>query len=178
MTTSGRRISLAVAVPLGVVVLAYALWWLSDRLLYVGPFDRATFGWGVVIPVWLASPVVAAFAWRTLASGQQDRASLLFGSIVAAGATLLFWQAIAFPDCGTAPSRTPLGWLPLALALGAAVGGGLAISGRAAASAASEGHALRAAMVGAGLELLFVFGTILIGGMLLVASPACQRPAV
>ncbi|MBA2373099.1 MAG: hypothetical protein H0V74_02700, partial [Chloroflexi bacterium] len=44
------RVAWGTAVPLALVALAYALWWLSDRLGYIGPLDRAAFGWAVVIP--------------------------------------------------------------------------------------------------------------------------------
>jgi hypothetical protein len=58
--TAGRRVWLAIVAPLVVVDVAYLLWAVSDRLLYVGPLDRATFGWLVVVPVWLAAPIAAA----------------------------------------------------------------------------------------------------------------------
>lgn len=40
--------------------------WISERLFYIGPLDRATFGWVVVIPVWISAPIVAGFAWPLL----------------------------------------------------------------------------------------------------------------
>ena len=42
------RLAIAMLTPLVGVALAYGLWWISDRLLYIGPLDRATFGWLVV----------------------------------------------------------------------------------------------------------------------------------
>jgi hypothetical protein len=70
MTQSGaaetRALAIGIAGPLGTIGLAYVLWWVSDRLLYVGPLVRATFGWLVVMPVWWLSPAVAAFLWRRL----------------------------------------------------------------------------------------------------------------
>jgi len=33
-----------VVAPLAVAAAAYVLWWVSDQLLYIGPFDRAAFG--------------------------------------------------------------------------------------------------------------------------------------
>ncbi len=56
----------ALIAPVLVVGAAYALWWISDRLLYVGPLDRAQFGWLVVVPTLLAAPVVAGVAWAGL----------------------------------------------------------------------------------------------------------------
>jgi hypothetical protein len=60
------RFLVAAAAPLAIVALAYALWWISDRLLDIGPLDRAAFGWAVVIPIWLAAPIVAGFIWSRL----------------------------------------------------------------------------------------------------------------
>ncbi len=56
------RLGLGIAAPFGVVALAYALWWISDRLLYIGPFDRVSFGRAVVVPVWVMTAVVAGAA--------------------------------------------------------------------------------------------------------------------
>ena len=39
-----RRIVVGAVLPLVVAGIAYLLWWISDRILYVGPLDRAAFG--------------------------------------------------------------------------------------------------------------------------------------
>lgn len=63
---NGAHLALGVAASLATVALGYALWSVSDRLLYIGPLDRAAFGWAVVVPVWALAPVAAALAWRRL----------------------------------------------------------------------------------------------------------------
>ena len=58
------RIVVGAVLPLAVAGIAYLLWWISDRLLYVGPLDRAALGWVVVIPTWIAAPAVAGLLRR------------------------------------------------------------------------------------------------------------------
>ena len=169
------RLAVGVVVPLAVVVLAYALWWVSDRLLYVGPLDRAAFGWAVVFPVWLAAPVAAGIAWGRLTSRHSIMAALVLGVAISAAAAALFWQAVAFPDC--VPTHTPADWVLPSLLLGGAIGGGVAVSGLVAASLAREGRRWSAVVLGAGVEVLLVLVTI-IGAGVMLAGPGCQRSPV
>ncbi len=170
------RFALGIAVPLALVALAYALWWLSDRLLYVGPLDRAAFGWAVVIPVWLASPVATGFAWQGLTSRASSIAAVVVGTIIAAVAAVLFWQSVAYPDCAYGATHAPDDWLLPSLVLGAVIGGGLAISALLASRFVRQGRPWRAVFLGAGAEIVMVFAAILVGMTLL--GPGCQRPPV
>jgi hypothetical protein len=36
---------IGVAASLAAVALVYLVWWISDRLVFIRPVDRATFGW-------------------------------------------------------------------------------------------------------------------------------------
>src|SRR5437773_887043 len=74
------RFFVGVAVPLALVVLAYFLWQVSDRLLYIGPLDRAAFEWSVVIPIWIGAPVAA---------GSVVGVALVFAAILVASFVLL-----------------------------------------------------------------------------------------
>ncbi len=171
------RFALGVAVPVALVALAYALWWISDRLLYIGPLDRATFGWAVVIPVWLAAPVAAGFAWRGLTSWTRNVAALVVGALVAGVAAVLFWQSVAYPTCEYGATHTPAEWILPSLVLGAVIGGGLAISALVTSAVVRQGRPWLAVVLGAGTELVLVFAAILTAGIML-AGPGCQRPPV
>ena len=72
----------AVLAPIFVVAAAYGLWWASDRILYVGPFDRAQFGWLVVVPTMLAAPVVAGLVWADLGDRQATGAAAVAAAAV------------------------------------------------------------------------------------------------
>ena len=80
--TNAAHLALGVLAPLATVALAYGLWFVSDRLLYIAPLDRAAFGWAVVVPVWALAPVAAAFAWRRLTPRGITMAAAALGLIV------------------------------------------------------------------------------------------------
>jgi hypothetical protein len=172
-----QRFVLAVAAPLAVVALAYALWWISDRLLYVGPLDRATFGWLVVIPVFVAAPILAGLIWRRLPPRSSALAAAVVAATITAVAAVLFWQAVAYPDCEYSAIRAPLDWVLPSLILGAVIGGGLAASGLVASRFARQGRPWRAAFAGVALEVVAVFAAILVGAGMLIGT-GCQRPPV
>ena len=166
-----------VAVPLAIAALAYALWWISDRLLYVGPLDRAAFGWVVVIPMWIVAPVVTGFAWRRLTSQGGFFAAILVGFAISGIAAALFWQSVAYPNCSTGDIHTPGEWVLPSLTLGLVIGGGFAISGLIATRFLREGRPWRAVLLAGGTEVVMVSTAIVLAGLILVLSgPACQRP--
>jgi hypothetical protein len=171
------RMAVACAVPLTLAGLAYALWWVSDRLGYVGPLDRAAFGWVVVVPVWIASPVVAGFAWSVLDRRTTLVVAALVGTVIAATSALLLWQAIAFPACETGAVHSPQEMALPSLLFGAVVGGGVALSGLVSTRFAQQGLLIAALVLGAGAEALMVAVAILVVAATLV-GPACQRPSV
>lgn len=164
----------AVAAPLGVVGLASALWWISDRLLYIGPIDRATFGWLVVVPIWATAPLAAGFAWRRLKPGARTFATTAYGVVVGAVVALLLWQDVAFPDCPTGPARTPAEWSLPAIMLGVVVGGGFGLSGLLASGLVREGHPWRAFAFGAATQVAVVVIAITLASVLLFG--VCARP--
>jgi hypothetical protein len=160
-TRSGTlRLLVAIGLPLAIVVVAYVLWRISDQLLYIGPLDRAAFGWAVVIPVWCSAPVVAAFAWRSLSRGERRAAAAVVAFVVAAVSGVLLWQAVAFPECAN-PVRSPIGWTIPAAFVGLTIGAGLAISGLLGTAIVRAGHPLRAVFITLGAEFGMVFLAIL-----------------
>ncbi len=171
------RLVVGAVLPLAVAGIAYLLWWISDRLLYVGPLDRAAFGWVVVIPTWIAAPAVAGLAWRRLDQHTTLAVAALVGTAIAAPAALLLWQAVAFPACETGAVHTPQEMALPSLLFGAVVGGGLALSGLVSTRFARQGRLIAALVLGAAAEALMVAVAILVVGATLV-GPFCQRPSV
>jgi hypothetical protein len=168
---------LAVAEPLTVVGLAFVLWQMSDRLLYIGPLDRATFGWVVVIPIWAMAPLAAGFAWRHLSPRATRLAAATCALILGGLGAAFFWQAVAFPGCEYGPVRGASGWVLPGLALGAVLGGGFALAGLAACTSVRASRPWRALAVGVvGQVGLLVLAIILTFGLSIGA--ACQRPPV
>ncbi len=171
------NVALMVGAPLLILATAYVLWWISDRLVYVGPLDRAAFGWSVVVPVWVAAPIVAGFAWRTAPPTASRVAAVLIGGIVTAVATVLIWRAVAYHDCQTGAIRSPIDWAAQSFIVGIAIGGGVAVSSTLVARLARAGRPWRAVAVGVLGEMAMIFLAILVAGEILL-GPTCRRPPI
>ena len=169
------RLALGVVAPLAVVAAAYVLWWISDRLVEIGPLDRAAFGWAVVIPVWLSTPIAAGFVWGGLGRVDTRVVAAAVGAIVSAVSATLFWGAVSTPDCENGATHTPADWLLPSIVVGLVIGGGLIASSLLAAAEFRGGHPWRAVVLGAGEEFGFVFVAILVAASMLL-GPDCQRP--
>jgi hypothetical protein len=163
---------LASCAPLVVVGVAAGLWQISDRLLYVGPLDRATFGWSVVVPLWALAPFAAAIAWRQLSSRTRRLAALACGLVVGIPVSILLWQSAAFPAC--LPARRPQEWILPAIILGGVVGGGFALNNLLASDHVRAGQRWRALAVGAAGQLAVIgLGSVIALGLF---YGLCQRP--
>lgn len=158
--------------PLAVIGLAGALWFISDRLLYVGPLDRATFGWLVVVPIWAVAPLAAGLAWRGYDRGVRTRAALVCSLPLGALSAALLWQEAAFPDCTA--SREPIGWLLPAMFLGVVVGGIFGASCLIASGQVRNRHPWRALAFGA-VGQLAIIGLVPTLAFVLFFG-ICQRP--
>lgn len=175
--SSASHFLLGIVVPLALAALAYVLWWISDRLVTIGPLDRAAFGWAVVMPTWIVAPVAAGFAWHRLTPRGGVLAAALVGLAISGIAAALFWLSVAYPNCTTGDIHKPGDWVLPSLALGLAIGGGFVINGLIATSFLREGHRLRAVLLGGGAGVVMVSVAIAMAGVILVLSgPACQRP--
>ena len=147
----------AIALPLALLALAIGLWWISDQLLYIGPLDRAAFGWVVVVPLWLSAPVAAGFAWKPLGGRQSRLAAASLTGIVGGVTALVFWQWIGTPfDCGFGTVIAPINFVPQTLVVGVVVGGGLALDGLLVRKLARAGVRWWAVVIGLGSELVFL----------------------
>lgn len=156
------RFWLGLGVPLAVAVAAYVLWFISDRLVVIGPLDRAAFGWAVVIPVWLAVPVVGAFIWQPLTLQAARVAAIGVGLAITVVASVLFWESVAFPDCPGGPIRTAGQWIVPALILGLTIGGGVGLSGLIGTAILRSGHRWWSIAVTAGSGFVMTFVAILV----------------
>jgi len=171
------RVAAAAMLPLAGAGLAYLLSWVSDRLLYIGPFDRAAFGWFVVVPVWALTPLAAAVAWRAIDARDAAWAAAVAGLVISAVATSLFWLAVAFPACDFGAMRTPAESILPSLIVGVVVGAGLAATCLATTAVLRGGRLWSALLVGAGSAVGLVFLAALVATPLIL-SGGCLRPPV
>ena len=169
MTTTRLQIA-----PVIVVAVAFVLWLISDRLLYVGPFDRATFGWLVVVPLWAAAPTFAGFSWRGFAPRARLRTAISGGLAIGGVAAILLWQSATAPAIGCNPSHTPLELILPALAVGAVVGGGFAIACWFASIEIAGGRVGRGSIYGAVTQLLVIPAASMLATVSFFGL--CQRP--
>jgi hypothetical protein len=171
-----RRLAGATLVPLGLVALAYALWWISDRLLYVGPMDRATFGWAVVVPVWCLSASAMALATRDLSTRAARAVASSGALVIAIGLGWVIWASFDPEGCAFGPRTPSYALIGPSLLVGLILGGGWAASGLAGRSAAVAGSPWRAA----GLAFALAFGDVLVtigaASFLLLSVGGCNRP--
>jgi hypothetical protein len=171
------RAAIAVLTPLLGVAIAYVLLWVSDRLLYIGPLDRAKFGWLVVVPIWSLTPVAAALAWRPLDSRQSAAISGVTGLILSAASAVLVWLGNAFTNCQYGAVRTPAEWIGPSVAVGLVIGGGFAITCLITTVLMRRRPGWVAAVVGAGTAFALIFAALLVFTMIIgLGSGTCQRP--
>jgi hypothetical protein len=167
--------AIALLTPVGGVALAYGLWWMSDRLLYIGPLDRAKFGWLIVVPVWSLTPVAAAYAWRALVPRQAAIAAGVTGLVLTVASAVLFWTATAFPSCEFGAVSSPGDRVIPSLVVGLVIGGGFAAACLGASAVARRVRWWAVVLAGAGSAFALVFAAILVATPFLM-SGGCQRP--
>lgn len=167
------RVRLASALLL-VVGLAFVLSWVSNRLLYIGPLDRATFGVLVVLPLWAAAPLVAGFAWRGFDSSGRTRLAALGGAVVGFASAVLLWLDAAAPKVGCTPTHAPIELVPPALAVGAVLGGGFVVACRLAGGEIAAGRIGRGAIYGAVVQLVVIPAALTLYSLFFFGM--CQRP--
>jgi hypothetical protein len=161
----------AAAVPLLVVGTSAMLWWISDRLLYIGPLDRATFGWAVVVPIWAVAPLAAGFAWRHHTARARSINASLSALALGSVAAVLYWLSVVSPTCQFGPVRAAGELVLPAVALGAVIGGGFALSCLVASRLVRSGRPTHALLAGAIGQLALIaaatmlFWSLSIGGL-------------
>lgn len=168
---------LAVAAPLAVLAMAYGLWRFSDELLWIGPLDRAAFGWLVVVPFWATAPVAGAVASRTMSTRASALAGFTAAAAVAGPVALFVWQSVASPACPTGLIRSALEMMVPAIAIAAILGLGLGTAMFIGSEFWREGSR-RAAVLSAVTIHLATSGLALALGPTFIIGPLCQRPPI
>jgi hypothetical protein len=115
----------------GLVILGLGLLKLSDLLLFIGPFDRAQFGWSVPIPMILLAPgalgVVARWSGRPAARQVALVTGLLLGFVVGVAWFTSTTQVGCDPHPDLATRLLASLPIPLVLGIGWTLAGRLAI---------------------------------------------------
>jgi hypothetical protein len=135
------------------LVIALAIWFVSDRVVVIGPFDRATIGWAVVLPLLAIAPGAAALAGSRSTSPRLARL-VVAGTSIVTGLFVVFGLAatITFVDCR--PATGPLEVVPRTLPTAFVFGIGFAVSVAAAWVPALHGRRVVAVVVGAAVWIV------------------------
>jgi hypothetical protein len=160
-TAVTRSTVLLFAAPM-LLVAAFVVWLISDELLWIGPFDRAQIGWGVVVPLFVLAPGAAALAGRR-AGGRTAAGHVIAIATTLAALTVIGLVATA-TRIGCAPVAGPLDVLPSALPVGIAAGLGFAVPAAAAWSVRRRGS-LVALAFGAIVATILVWAASFIVGV-------------
>ncbi len=109
------------------VVGGIALLKVSDALLYIGPFDRASFGWAVPIPMILVAPAVAGLAARW--SGERPARNALAALAIGVGLYLVISITVTVNQIGCNPVSDRASVLAYVAPIGLVAGLGFFLSG-------------------------------------------------
>ena len=173
--SGGSRLAVAVVLPLALLAIAYAMWAISDRLLVIGPFDRAAFGWTFVLPLAWLTPGVTGLVWAGLSRRDRWLAAAVLAAILTALAGALL--ANATDTIGCAPVTSWTQDLPRSLVVGLVIAAGPAGGGLFAAWAA--GHAsgrwppVAAIAAGAAAGAVSLFAAVLAFAVTFVVGVSC-----
>lgn len=173
-----RQVVLALVVPLGSAALAFMAWALSERLQFWGPFDRATFAWAVIVPLWVGGAAVTAWLWSFLKVGARTRLAAAVFGIESLFVAATFWFVVVSETqgCETSPRSTAGEFVVPAILVGIVIGATPAL---AALMAAREFAASRP-----GRAVVLTIGTFVAGVVLFAlaftftafAFGGCNRP--
>jgi hypothetical protein len=173
--SGGSRLAFAVVLPLALLAIAYAMWAISDRLLVIGPFDRAAFGWTFVMPLAWLTPGVTGLLWAGLSRRDRWLAAGVLATILTGVAGALL--ANATDSIGCAPVTSWTEDLPRALVVGVVIAVGPAGGGLFAAWAAERTggcwRPVAAIAAGAAVGAVSLFAALLVFAVTFVVGVSC-----
>ena len=157
------------------VAAAVGVWWVSDRLLSIGPFDRATVGWAVVVPLLALAPGVAG-----LGEGNPGRIALsrrvadLTAVAIGVAVMALTLGAVTWANCR--PVATPFDILPQAVIVGLLGGASYAVPYRVGTGFVRSGQTVAGLIAAGGLFLALAGLSLFIVFVALFPPLSCAAP--
>lgn len=168
---SGMAFSRSVAVPLGILLVAFGVLVFAGQAGSLGPLDFATYQW-LLLGLWVSAPVVGGFASRALAHGQLASGAKVLGLVLGLAVAAFFLTAAGTASsCRDAGSGSAAGYVLGCLGVGALVGVGAGASEFVTALLARRGWLLVTVLLGAGINLVGSAG----GFFIYYSVVACLR---
>ena len=165
--------------PLAFFAFLYGLWLASDRLVHVGPLDRGSFFWVVLLPLWCLSPSLAALLWRGRPGPDAARiVAVAVGLVLAVVASTILWIAGTTDQgaCEFGPRTEAPGLIVPMGAIGMLIGGGWALNAIVAASVVGAGRLGRGVVLGMVLALVHFVIVVVATGLVIMLTGGCNRP--
>jgi len=171
-------LAVGVVLPLAVVGAAYGLIMLENRLVYIGPWDRAVWGW-LTIPLVFLAPAIAGLWWARLSHRDEWVARLAVGAVVGGVSTALLTAAVHQIGCNPATWQEVL---PRMAVVGIVFAGGLVLATALAASAVRAFETWQArviALIGSTVVGgATFFGALIVWATVTVVGVSCGGPPV
>jgi hypothetical protein len=171
---SARQSRVAVIAGPLLVLAAIGVWYVSDRLIFVGPFDRAQIGWAVVMPLLALAPGVAG-----LDEGRDEveDSSRLVANLtcvgIGLGVTITLLATVTFASCR--PVTNPLDILPQALVTGLLSAATFALPYRVSAYLSRQVRPWQAVIPAAALWVLLAALLIFVFSLFLFPALSCAK---
>ncbi len=160
-----------VFVPVGILVLAFAVFLTAGEHESLGPLDLATAQW-LVIGIWCVAPVFGGLASRGLSGREINRGATILGTTVGLVVALVFLTAAGTDSsCQSSGGSSALGYVGGCLVVGAIVGIGMGASLFLVARLAGRSSWLLAIVFGS----LVSFGTGWLAFVLYYSNVTCLR---
>lgn len=174
MAVAGRRtLSASRALWAGplLLVASLAAWAISDRLVVIGPFDRAQIGWAVVVPLFVLAPGVLSLAWQSASTARTGRGVLVALS-AAIGVLAVGALALTSVQIGCRTVASPIDVIPSALPVGVVAALAFAVSVLIGAQFGKHGRMRAAVLVGGGTAFVGLWATVA-AFVVIFPAPSC-----
>jgi hypothetical protein len=150
---SSAAFSRSVAIPFGILVLAFGVLFLAGQAGSLGPLDFARYQW-LILALWISAPVVGGFASRVLDNRQLTSGATVLGLVLGVFVAAFFLTAAGTASsCRDAGNGHALGYALGCAGVGAIVGIGIGASELVTALLARRGWLLVPLLVGGGISL-------------------------
>jgi hypothetical protein len=150
---SGTAFSRSVAVPFGILLVAFGVLIFAGQAGSLGPLDFATYQW-LLLALWISAPVVGGFASKVLADRQLTSGATVLGLVLGLAVAAVFLTAAGTASsCQNAGNGSAAGYVLGCLGVGAIVGVGTGASELVTALLARRGWVLVSMLLGGGIGL-------------------------
>ena len=159
---TGSAFLRGVAVPFGILFLAFAVLFFAGQAGSLGPLNAATYQW-IILGIWIAAPVTGGLALRALDHPQDTIAAAVLGVVLGLVVAAVFLTGAGTGTyCELGSGGNVAGFVSGCLGVGAIVGVGTAASELAAARLARRGRLVLAVLLGGGLSFAAIEGGLFI----------------